>query len=56
MGKKEPRRLREGDYAFEPVEKPDHRHVVCDYCGQKVLKKKAKRLRGDWACPECREN
>ena len=50
------RRLRDGDMAFEPEEKVDHRHVICNFCRTQVLKKKAIRRKGKWICPDCLED
>ena len=49
------RRLRDGDYAIEPEEKKDHRHVNCWYCNAQILKKKAIRRKGKWICQDCNE-
>lgn len=54
MGKHGERRLRVDDYAYEPQEKENHKFVTCDECGRQTLKKKAKRVKGDWICPDCR--
>jgi len=55
MGKKQTRRLREGDFAFEPTEKPNTRRVVCYVCGDEVERKRAIRSGGKWFCPDCVE-
>jgi formylmethanofuran dehydrogenase subunit E len=47
------RRLRDGDLAYEPVEKPDVRYVRCHYCNQLELKKKAVRRKKKWICRDC---
>jgi len=49
------RRLREGDMAFEPEDKIDHRYVQCYYCNARILKKKAIRRKGKWICQDCNE-
>lgn len=53
MAKNKTRRLREGDFAFEPTEKPNVHEVTCSVCKENVPRKKARRQKGKWVCPDC---
>lgn len=50
----EHRRLRDDDYMYEPIETESRTHVRCDFCGEEILRKKAKKYKGSWECKECR--